>query len=189
MLGLWQYGWKLWLQLSGWLAAYHWKSSWRRLYPWCWWMRKWCHHLWKCRWRSWRARCRKNLCVLRKQWRLIWLCLWSWICFHIWLGFSNILNRPLRSLKYNWLFDNPTIDEDCDDIDECTETDPDLMHECSEYATCANNFGSYTCTCDAGYTDDRDGDGIGDTHGRVCWTIIVSVGPWENFIVKLHLRT
>ena len=46
------------------------------------------------------------------------------------------------------------------------------MHECSEYATCTNNFGSYTCSCDAGYTDDTDGDGVGgDTEGRVCWAV------------------
>ena len=75
------------------------------------------------------------------------------------------------------LFDNPISDKDCADVDECNETDPALVHECSEHATCMNTFGSYNCICNAGYTDDHNGDGLSDTHGRVCWLEVVSVGP------------
>ena len=67
--------------------------------------------------------------------------------------------------------DNPISDEDCDDVDECTETNEALKHQCSEYATCTNTFGSYKCTCNAGYTDDTDGDGVSDGDGQVCWLI------------------
>ena len=37
------------------------------------------------------------------------------------------------------------------DIDEC---DGDTLNACSPNATCANTNGSYTCTCDTGYTGD-----------------------------------
>lgn len=39
------------------------------------------------------------------------------------------------------LFDNPIFDEDCEDVDECTETDPgtgNLIHDCDPNATCTN---------------------------------------------------
>ena len=91
-------------------------------------------------------------------------------------GSHRVLHCHLSSSYVLIIVDNPASDEDCDDVDECTETDPALMQQCSEHATCTNTFGSYTCTCDAGYTDDKDGDGVGDTDGRVCWTEIVSVG-------------
>ena len=39
------------------------------------------------------------------------------------------------------LFDNPIFDEDCEDVDECTETDPGTgnpIHDCDPNATCTN---------------------------------------------------
>ena len=35
------------------------------------------------------------------------------------------------------------------DIDECSSD-----HQCDSSATCYNTDGSYTCTCDSGYTGD-----------------------------------
>ena len=35
------------------------------------------------------------------------------------------------------------------DIDECSSG-----HQCDSSATCYNTDGSYTCTCDSGYTGD-----------------------------------
>jgi len=75
------------------------------------------------------------------------------------------------------MFGNPISDKDCADVDECNETDPALVHECSEHAACMNTFGSYNCICNPGYTDDHNGDGLSDTYGRVCWLEVVSVGP------------
>jgi len=49
------------------------------------------------------------------------------------------------------LFDNPIFDEDCEDVDECTETDPGTgnpIHDCDPNATCTN-IGSNSQT---GYT-------------------------------------
>ena len=37
------------------------------------------------------------------------------------------------------------------DIDECAN---DTLNNCSPNATCTNTNGSYTCTCDTGYTGD-----------------------------------
>ena len=39
------------------------------------------------------------------------------------------------------------------DVDECADS---ALNNCHAYATCTNNNGSFTCTCDVGYT----GDGI-----------------------------
>ena len=36
----------------------------------------------------------------------------------------------------------------CNDMDECTDT----VNPCSEKAKCKNSFGSYTCTCEEGFT-------------------------------------
>ena len=35
-------------------------------------------------------------------------------------------------------FANPIFDEDCEDVDECNETDPALVHDCDPNATCSN---------------------------------------------------
>jgi hypothetical protein len=39
------------------------------------------------------------------------------------------------------------------DIDECASDD---TNNCNEYATCADTDGSFTCTCEDGFT----GDGV-----------------------------
>ena len=44
---------------------------------------------------------------------------------------NNVWNQLIQ-------FCNPIYDEDCDDVDECNETDPALIHNCHADATCTN---------------------------------------------------
>ena len=52
------------------------------------------------------------------------------------------------------------------DIDECAS---DTLNDCSPNATCTNTNGSYTCTCDTGYT----GDGFNCT--GICAIVIHNI--------------
>ena len=55
--------------------------------------------------------------------------------------------RPHDKSSFEWIlsnfidgpvFANPIFDEDCEDVDECNETDPALFHDCDPNATCSN---------------------------------------------------
>ena len=50
----------------------------------------------------------------------------------------------------------------CVDVNECADDTDD----CGENATCGNNVGSFTCTCNNGFTGD----------GRVCEPLVSPTG-------------
>ena len=70
-------------------------------------------------------------------------------------------------------FDNPISDDDCEDVDECVETDPALVHSCDPNATCQNT-GQDSRTNDAGI------EGRGQTleWNTRYWSVFVN--SWEQ---------
>ncbi|KAG7516197.1 uromodulin-like 1 [Solea senegalensis] len=69
-----------------------------------------------------------------------------------------LLNSLMNSSKYTVDENNTSIN----DSDECTSG----SHDCSQWANCTNTWGSYTCVCKTGYTDNNP-----DRPGRVCTSI------------------
>ena len=61
------------------------------------------------------------------------------------------------------------------DIDECSTVSP-----CHANATCNNTEGSYTCTCDGGYT----GDGI-LCNGRRFFCVVF---PFQTFQIQTNVQ-
>ena len=59
----------------------------------------------------------------------------------------------------------------CADINECLTGTP-----CDGNATCADTLGSYTCTCDAGFT----GDGVICRSKSIIYMIIITVITCDN---------
>ncbi|XP_058484112.1 uromodulin-like 1 isoform X2 [Solea solea] len=72
-----------------------------------------------------------------------------------------LLNSLMNSSKYTVDENNTSIN----DSDECTSG----SHDCSQWANCTNTWGSYTCVCKTGYTDNNP-----DRPGRVCTSISTS---------------
>ena len=64
------------------------------------------------------------------------------------------------------------------DIDECTDGSDD----CDAQATCADTVGSFTCTCNAGYTGDGRTSGTGCTSKcRENDQVVISMGQvWSS---------
>jgi hypothetical protein len=82
---------------------------------------------------------------------------------------KEIVKKYLRLSNYNLggteLYANPLIAElDTYDYDECSGV-KDINHDCSEFASCYNLLGTYTCSCREGFTDESENPVY---PGRIC---------------------
>ena len=71
------------------------------------------------------------------------------------IKYLELLNKNIFFRKYDYLLD----------IDECADS---TLNNCHADANCANNDGSFTCTCDAGYT----GDGVACSGSTLLYCIL-----------------
>lgn len=72
-------------------------------------------------------------------------------------GKSTVCTNLLGSFRCECLagFEKlPHEDNECYDINECSEDEVSVMNKCHRYATCLNTYGSYNCTCQSGFVGD-----------------------------------
>ncbi|KAF7650649.1 hypothetical protein LDENG_00122680, partial [Lucifuga dentata] len=81
---------------------------------------------------------------------------------------TNVSSALLHSLKNSSMY---TVDENStrlSDVDECTSG----AHDCSQWATCVNTWGSYSCSCQERFVDTNPG-----RPGRDCQVMITTTTP------------